>query len=95
MRCDFLRDLLRIDAAGSVINIGKDRLCAAMQNGACGGSKRHRRGDNLVSGADVLCEQRNVQGGRAGIHGDSVLGSEILRELFLKFKRPGTFGDPA
>ena len=92
---NLLRDLLRIDAAGAIVDVGKDGLCAAVQNGACGGSERHRRGDHFVAGADVLREQGDMQGGGAGVHGNCVLCSKVLGKLFLEFQCAGALGDPA
>ena len=88
-------DLIRVDAAGSVVDVGKYRRCSCMDDGACGGGERHRGGDDLVAGANPLCKQRNVKRRRAGVHGDSVFCAEITGEFLLKPVGAGAFGDPA
>ena len=65
---DFLFNFIGINAGGFKIHVCKDGCCSRVNNGACGGSERHRRGNYLVSGADALCQQRHVERRRAGVH---------------------------
>ena len=93
-RRDLFFDLIRVDAAGFVVDVGENGCRAAVDDGACRGGERHRRGDDFVAGADAGRKQRNVERRGAGVHGDGVLCADVLRKFLLKFHGARPFGDP-
>ena len=66
-----------------------------MDDGIGAAGEGHGGGDHLIAGLQILGQQGNVQGCRAGIHGDGVFGAHIFGELLLKLQGTGPFCQPA
>ena len=68
---------VRIDQARRRLDVDEDRRGAGEQHGVRGGRKRHRRGDDLVAGANVERAQGDEQshGARVRAHDSGRLGA--------------------
>ena len=79
--------------AGSIVkrrglDVDEDRPWRRRSDRRHGGDEGERHGDDLVARPDAGGEQRQVQGARAGVDGDRVLGAAIGGELALERRRP-------
>lgn len=80
---DARRDGLDRDTAVRGVHVSEDRRGARHQNRVSGRDKGHGGDDDLVAGADSLCEEGQVQGGGARIQAHDVCAAEVVCEGLL------------
>src|SRR6185503_7059092 len=77
------------------LHVRQYRTGAEMLDHRRRGGERHRRGDDLVAGADSHRLERKMQRGRARVHGERVASARELGELTLELLDLLARGQPA
>src|SRR5688572_33382785 len=76
-------------------DVDKNRFGTEMHHDICGGAKCECRHDDLIAWANSEGSQRDVEGRRAGIHGNRMITADILSEVGFKTLDLGTGGNPS
>src|SRR5262245_41746140 len=82
--CDRALDLIYIHRIRNGFDIYENRPGSGVTNGCYSSYESEGDGDDFISWSDIGCQQREVQGARAGADGNPETSIAVDGKLFLK-----------